>query len=631
MHSPRNLVIALAALAALAACGPDTNIGPVAVTLAVSPDSLAMVLTDPPQRLVAVGTDDKGISFAVSNATWSSDSPGSAAVDTTGLVTAVAPGTATITARAGGRQASAAVSVTPAPAFATSTDSVAFSAIANGPTPASQNVAIANGGGGTLSPATLSVAYGPSASGWLQPTLTGPSAPDTLQLAITTTALSFGTYAATVTLHAPKAVDHAVKVTLTLGPGAPAQLVRVIGDSQAAIVNTAVPNAPVVRVIDAFGNVVPGTPVQFAVTAGGGSLGKPADTTRASGTASPGSWTLGASAGTNHFTATVSGLPVVQFTAFGNPGNAVNLLKISGDGQSDTAGATLGTLLTVRVTDGSGNGVPGVTVAWSVGTAGSITPTAPQTDANGFSSASRTLGTITGVDSALASVGGLVGSPVLFLATVHAGRPATIAAYAGDGQYATVDSNVAVAPAVIVQDGFGNGVSGVAISFAVAANNGTIGGLTPTTNGGGIATLGFWTMSAARRIDTLTATPTSITLSGSPVRFTAHAAWSLRDQVQPQVFSAICAACHTQGGQFPHLQTDSAAYQSLLNGNGTMTIYVTPFDTTDDGFTKTHGYLLFRLKSTTAPMPPGAGGPLATTNPSFYAIIRDWILDGARR
>jgi adhesin/invasin len=578
-----------------------------------------------------VATDPKGVTFVVSNAAWSSDNSGVASVDSTGRVQAVAVGTAMITAMAGGQQATATVTVTPPPVIATDADSVGFSAIANGPAPASQNVAITNSGGGTLGPVTQGVAYGPGASGWLQATLSGPIAPDTLQLAIATTALSFGTYTATVTLQAPQALDHAVQVTLTIGPGAATQVVRLAGDSQSAIANTAVPIAPAVKVIDAFANPVPGTVVQFAITAGGGSLGQTADTTDAAGAASPGSWTLGATAGTNHFTATVSGLAAVQFTAIGNPGNAANLVKISGDGQSDTVAATLGTVYTVRVTDGVGNGVPGVTVAWSVpaGT-GSITPTAPQTDANGFSSATRKLGTVTGTDSTTAAVGGLAGSPIVFTALASPGHPATIAVNAGNGQYATVDSSVAVAPAVAVRDGFGNGVPGVAITFAAAATSGTLVGATPTTGATGVAAVTKWTLGSVRRTDTVTAVPTSISLSGSPVVFTAHAAWSLRDQVQPQVFTAICAGCHT-AGPAPDLRSDSATYKNLLNGNGTATIYVTPFDTTDDGTNKTHGYLLYRLKSATSPMPPGAGGPLATTNPALYALIRDWILDGARR
>lgn len=628
MRTARLLSFTLA-VGALAACGPDTNIAPIEVSLAVSPASLTMVLTDSAQRLVAVATDPTGVTFAVANATWSSDDPSVASVDAAGLVTAGAVGSATITAKAGGKQATATVTVTPPPVIATSVDSVGFAAVANGPAPAGQDVLITNGGGGTLFPVIDSVVYLSGAGGWLAASISPPAAPDTLRLVIGTTAMAIGTYAATVTLRAAKAVNHDVKVTLTLSPGSPAQVVRLAGDSQSAIANTAVAIPPALKVIDAFANPVPGTIVQFAVTAGGGSLGQAADTTDSNGAASPGSWTLGASAGTNRFTATVSGLPALQFTAIGNPGNAVNLLKISGDGLADTVGATLGTVYTVRVTDNNGNGVQGVTIGWSVpaGT-GSITPTAPQTDANGFSSATRKLGPVAGTDSTTAAVSGLIGSPIVFTSGASPGHAAAIALNAGDGQYATVDSNVAIPLSVVVRDGFGNGVSGVGITFAVAANNGTIGGATPTTNANGIATLGFWSMGAARRTDTLTATPTSISLNGSPVRFTAHAAWSLRDQVQPQVLSAICATCHT-GGPIPDMRSDSASWQNLLNGNGTQTIFVTPFDTSSDG--ATHGLVLFRLKSTTNPMPPGAGGPLATTNPALYALIRDWILDGARR
>lgn len=630
MRSTRQISLVLA-VATLAACGPDTDIGPIEVSLAVSPSTLSMTLTDSAQPLLAVATDSKGVSFVVPNAAWSSDNSGVASVDSTGRVRAVAVGTATITAQAGGQQATATVAVTPPPLIATSADSFGFSAVANGPAPAGQIVVITNGGGGTLSAVTLNTAYGPGPSGWLQALLSGATAPDTVQLGLTTTALPFGTYTATLTLHAPKALDHPVQVTLSVGPGAATQVVRLAGDSQSAIANTAVPIAPTVKVIDAFANPVPGTVVQFAVTAGGGSLGQAADTTDSAGAASPGSWTLGASAGTNHFTATVSGLPVLQFTAIGNPGNAVNLVKISGDGQSDTVAASLATVYTVRVTDGGGNGVSGVTVAWSVpaGT-GSITPTAPQTDASGFSSATRKLGTVTGTDSTTAAVGGLTGSPIVFTALASPGHPATIAVNAGNGQYANVDSSVAVAPAVAVRDGFGNGVPGVAITFTATASNGTLVGATPTTGASGLAAVTKWTLGSVRRTDTVTAAPTSISLSGSPVVFTAHAAWSLRDQVQPQVFSVACAGCHT-AGPAPDFRSDSATYQNLLNGNGTATIYVTPFDTTDDGLTKTHGYLLFRLKSATSPMPPGAGGPLATTSPALYALIRDWILDGARR
>src|SRR3989442_14103219 len=61
--------------------------------------------------------------------------------------------------------------------------------------------------------------------------------------------------------------------------------------------------------------------------------------------------------------------------------------------------------------------------------------------------------------------------------------------------------------------------SGVAVTFAVAAGNGTITGGSQTTNASGVATVGSWTLSPTAGQNTLTAT--SGTLSGSPVTFTA--------------------------------------------------------------------------------------------------------------
>jgi hypothetical protein len=98
--------------------------------------------------------------------------------------------------------------------------------------------------------------------------------------------------------------------------------------------------------------------------------------------------------------------------------------------------------------------------------------------------------------------------------------------------------------------------------------------------------------------------------------------------VQPQLFNG-CAGCHT--GLAPDLSTATVSYQVLLNGNGTMTSYVTPFDTTHSPaacYPASSGLLLCRLKSGTIPMPPGT--PLSTSNPALYALVRDWILDGAR-
>ncbi|MBI1967348.1 MAG: Ig-like domain-containing protein, partial [Gemmatimonadetes bacterium] len=223
-------------------------------------------------------------------------------------------------------------------------------------------------------------------------------------------------------------------------------------------------------------------------------------------------------------TATVSGLTgsPVSFTATATAGTATTIALSGGDVQTDTVGATLATPYTVLVTDGFGNPKSGITVTWAVtGGGGSITPSSA-TNASGIASATRVLGTTAGTQTATATVSGLTGSPVSFTATATAGAAQTIAINAGDGQSATVNTAVAIPPSVIVTDAFGNPVSGVSVTFAVASGGGTVDPTTAIlTNASGIAQVTSWTLGPTAGTNTLTAT--SGTLAGSPVTFTATA------------------------------------------------------------------------------------------------------------
>jgi len=100
---------------------------------------------------------------------------------------------------------------------------------------------------------------------------------------------------------------------------APTQIAVNGGNTQSIPVGTAVATAPSVIVRDANGNPVEGVGVSFAVASGGGSITGANATTNASGIATVGSWTLGATAGANSLTATVGGLTgsPVTFTATG--------------------------------------------------------------------------------------------------------------------------------------------------------------------------------------------------------------------------------------------------------------------------------------------------------------------------
>lgn len=318
--------------------------------------------------------------------------------------------------------------------------------------------------------------------------------------------------------------------TATGTAGAASQLLINAGGNQAAIAGNSVAVAPSVKTADQFGNGVAGVGVTFAVASGGGSITGGAQTSNASGIATVGSWTLGATAGANSLSATSVGLTGSPLTisATGNPGNATNIAAVTGDGQTATVNTTLGTAFTVKVTDTNGNPVQGVVVGWAPATGGgSMNPTSSTTDASGQTSSTRTLGTGAGAQTANATVNGLTGSPVVFTTTANPGPASTIVLNAGNGQTPAVATAAATAPSVIVRDQFGNGVSGASVSFT--ANNtafgasvncgaGNVASCNVTSEANGLTAVAAWTMGTVAQGYGLTAS-----FSATNVNFTATA------------------------------------------------------------------------------------------------------------
>ncbi len=110
-----------------------------------------------------------------------------------------------------------------------------------------------------------------------------------------------------------------VTFTATAMTGPPAQVVKLAGDHQQAVVQTSVAIRPSVRVSDQFNNPVAGASVTFAVSSGGGTVADASQVTGSDGVATVGGWTLGA-VGANSLEATVTGsaAAAVVFTATGD-------------------------------------------------------------------------------------------------------------------------------------------------------------------------------------------------------------------------------------------------------------------------------------------------------------------------
>jgi hypothetical protein len=143
----------------------------------------------------------------------------------------------------------------------------------------------------------------------------------------------------------------------------------------------------------------------------------------------------------------------------------------------------------VRVTDAAGNPVTGAAVQWLVRSGGgSVSPASGTTDASGQASARWTLGPQAGGNTLEAAVSG-AGS-VTFQATGTAAAPSVLAIETQPSSSAPAGVPFARQPVIQLRDASGNDVAqgGVAVTVAIAAGPGTIGGtLTRTTDASGRA------------------------------------------------------------------------------------------------------------------------------------------------
>ncbi|HEX2077358.1 MAG TPA: DVUA0089 family protein [Longimicrobium sp.] len=163
--------------------------------------------------------------------------------------------------------------------------------------------------------------------------------------------------------------------------GEPATLEKAGGDAQSAAVGTALPDSIGVRVLDQYGNGVPGVPVNF--TASGGTLSATRVATGAQGHARvtlalptrPA--TIQVFAGSGALGPQVFGITVTA-------GAPAAVVRVAGEGQSGRSGTAVTVPPAVRVTDSFGNPVPGRPVAFAPAAgSGVVTGGAAVTNADG--------------------------------------------------------------------------------------------------------------------------------------------------------------------------------------------------------------------------------------------------------
>jgi uncharacterized protein YjdB len=259
-------------------------------------------------QLVATALDDANAPVTDAPITWISANPAIASVSSTGLVTAVAPGgPVDVSATSNGRSAKASITVTAKQFVGVSTTAINFAAAANGPDPASQQVAVSSIDIATLNGLTTSIAYQTGQpTGWLTATLTATTTPTQLTLQATTATLGAGTYVATVTVASSVPATASATINVSFTVSSPSIAVNA-GNSQAAMAGVPVPVPPSVVVRDGNGLPMPNATVTFLPTDGSGTVAGATATTDANGVATVGSWTLSTIGNPDSLIATVSG------------------------------------------------------------------------------------------------------------------------------------------------------------------------------------------------------------------------------------------------------------------------------------------------------------------------------------
>jgi adhesin/invasin len=363
--------------------------------------------------------------------------------------------------------------------------------------------AVSGGGGSVSGRAQLTNAAGvATVGGWTLDTIAATNA-----LTATTGTLSLG-------------------FTATGVPEAPSRLVKVLGDSQTAVVNTVVPVTPTVRLSDRYGNPIAGDTVDFSLFTDGGFVASPTSVTDTGGLASAGAWTLANFVTQNTLQASVRGVPSllpIGFTATGIPDAPAQLLRVSVDTQTTIAGQAVSVPPAVQVVDQFFNPVPGFTVTFSLAGAliGSLTPDSAATDSSGVARVTTwTLATIAGPNTLDAAAPGLVGSPITFSANGITTTATNMALDAGDGQSGIVATLLPTAYSVVVRDSAGLPVPNVQVHWAVDPAGGSMSPSTSPTDVNGIAAS---TRTLGVAAGTQTATASIGGLAGSPVIFTATA------------------------------------------------------------------------------------------------------------
>ena len=173
----------------------------------------------------------------------------------------------------------------------------------------------------------------------------------------------------------------------------------------------------------------------------------------------------------------------------------------------------------VKILDGTGNGIRNVLVHWRVTSGGgTVVNDSIRTSSSGEApSGGWTLGATAGTQTLQATADG-ISTPVTFTAQASPSQATQLVALSPAQQEAPVNTTVPVPPSARVEDSYGNAVAGVTVTFTPATGDGVIVGATQVSNAQGLVTVTSWQLGIVARLQTATAN-----LGGNAIVFLATA------------------------------------------------------------------------------------------------------------
>ncbi|HTT67876.1 MAG TPA: hypothetical protein VMF70_07605, partial [Gemmatimonadales bacterium] len=229
------------------------------------------------------------------------------------------------------------------------------------------------------------------------------------------------------------------------------------------------------------------------------------------------------------------------------PPQPASISRSAGDTQTGTAGQMLPTPLEVKVVDGSGAPVSGVSVSWYVVSGGgSVTPATSITGSTGLAQTSWKLGRVAGANVVSASLpGSSLIPPINFTASATAAAPSALA-FTVPPTTATAGGAMTPALQVTVQDSMGNTVTTATnnVTVAIGSNpaGGTLTGTASVAATSGVATFSNLSINKAGTGYTLTASASGLTgATSAPFAVNAGAAAKLAFTTPPSSVAAGAA------------------------------------------------------------------------------------------